>query len=505
MTGKFQPRLIARSASYHKWSPRDLLTPLFYYRKAMVLAFVLPCLLGGLAGMVAHTIYTAQARLLVLYGNEYVFRPADQQNGNTIVLDRDQIMQGELEILKSPALAEEVVEDVGATVLYPRMHGTLAQMRQNAITAFGRDLRVSVVPQSNVIELSLRNGDRDVALHALDVFVRQYIAYRADVFNRQMKTAPDVKRQEMSARLSDAEKKVVDFDLAHGISDIGQQFSVLLRRISDLGDEKTGIESEIRNLDAQVSTLDETLATLPKEVEIYAETGIGIRARSLTDRLAQLQIQEADVKGRYQDDFPLVQNITGQIAAMQQDLRKVPAREEDTRRTGINSVYNELFQQKVLLTSRATGLRAKQRVIVDDQTHLQDRVQELISLSGDRRKLQAERDILSASYRTIAQNAEETRLASVASREASANIRVVQPAEAALQGTSLRLPLTVAGVLLGAMLAAAVLALRIATQAVFVTVRDVERTLGLPVLAAVADRGHGRVWSKGPSPDRRPA
>ena len=57
-----------------------------------------------IAGVLAHTSYVAQARLLVLYGSDYVFHPGNRDTGSDITLDRNQIIQGELQILQSPAL-----------------------------------------------------------------------------------------------------------------------------------------------------------------------------------------------------------------------------------------------------------------------------------------------------------------------------------------------------------------------------------------------------------------
>ena len=61
-----------RSESFPGFSLRDLVTALFYYKRATLLAFVIPVMLGILAGLLAHTSYVAQARLLVLYGSDYV-------------------------------------------------------------------------------------------------------------------------------------------------------------------------------------------------------------------------------------------------------------------------------------------------------------------------------------------------------------------------------------------------------------------------------------------------
>lgn len=488
MTKTFPSYLIAQSASYHKWSLRDILASVFYYKKTMLIAFCIPFVMGVFAALSAHTNYSAHAQLLILYGNEYVFHPADQQNGGSIALDRNQIMEGEQGILNSPVLIQEVIEDVGLKYVYPRIKGQQQETMERAVLRFGRDLQVSVVPQSNIIELKLRNANRDVAAKTLAVFIKHYLNYRAQVFSQSTNDVPDGKRQQLAARVKEAEAKLVSFDLEHNIGDLPQQISLLLRQISDLDDEQTGIDSEIGNLDSQVEVLKHALSTLPPIVELYAETDASKRAEDLATRLVQLKIQRADVQGRYKADFPLLQDIDRQISALKQDVSREQPREKKTVRMGVNTIYSELQQQNILLTSRAQGLHAKRQTVVDGEERLNKRLRELVSLSGDARRLQDERDILSASYKTIAQNVEETRLEAVATEQNSMNIRIVHPSEASPNGVSLRLPIFVLSIVVGILSAAALLALRISTQRIFITVKDVENTLGLPVLAAIPNK-----------------
>lgn len=488
MTKAFPSYLIAQSASYHKWSLRDILASFFYYQKTMCLAFVIPCILGLFAAFSAHTNYTARARLLILYGNEYIFHPADQQNGGSIALDRNQIMEGEQGILNSPLLVQEVIDDIGVKNIYPGIKGRQEEVREKAVARFGRDLRISVVPQSNIIELTLRNVNRDVAVKALSVFIDHYLNYRAKVFSQRTGGVADVKRHHLADRVKDAENQLVAFNLDHGISDLPQQISLLLRQSSDLNDEKTGIDSEIGNLDAQIDVLKHALLVLPKIVELYAETDVSKRAEDLANRLVQLKIQRADIQGRYKNDFPLLQDIDRQIIALKHDLEREHPRERTTTRTGVNTIYSELQQQNILLTSRAIGLRAKRTTVIEGEARLNSRVHELVSLSGELHRLQDERDILSASYKTIAKNVEEARLEALATEQSSMNVRIVHPAEAPPNGVSLRLPIFVFSIIVGIVLSAALLALRISMQSIFITVKDVENSLGLPVLAAVPDK-----------------
>ncbi len=81
----------------------------------------------------------------MLYGSEYVFHPGNRDTGNDITLDRNQIIQGELQILQSPALAAEVLQAVGPDTVYPGVAKGDAPLRA-AMGRFASDLVVDQHP-----------------------------------------------------------------------------------------------------------------------------------------------------------------------------------------------------------------------------------------------------------------------------------------------------------------------------------------------------------------------
>ncbi|MBB2187598.1 GumC family protein [Gluconacetobacter liquefaciens] len=484
MKEPFQLRLTSRSMSYAQHSLRDILAAVFYYKRSILIAALIPVVLSIMATVTAHRIYTAQARLLILYGGEYVFHPLGQETGGDVAMDRNQIIQGELEILQSPALAEQVIQDVGVRRLYPDLPST-RQGEQQAASRLLRDLRVDAIPQSNILELSLRNQKRQIALDTLDTIIHDYIIYHGQIFTANRDSGPAKLVAQMAARLNAAEDKLVAFSVAHNISDLPQQTSIILRRTGELSDEQTNIISETDNLDAQIKSLESTLSSTPSRIELYSETDVGQSRKTMQDRLARLQIQLADARQRYQDTFPLVVDIQHQINDIKQQIEHAAPREVNVKRSGINNVYDELNQQRILLTSRMAGLRAKRVAIDAEKSALQRRLVELTNLSGQYRNLQTTRDSLTESYRTLENNVEASTIGSSLAQLASANIRVVHPPNASMHGSTLRLPILATGLLLGMIAAVGTLAFLVSTQKIFVTVRDVEHGLHLPVLLSI--------------------
>ncbi len=73
-------------------------------------------------------------------------------------------------------------------------------------------------------------------------------------------------------------------------------------------------------------------------------------------------------------------------------------------------------------------------------------------------------------------------------RTRAANVRIVQPPEPPAHGSSLRTLVAAAGLVFGVVAACATLVIKIATRQIFLTIRDAERALDLPVVVSVTDR-----------------
>ena len=494
-----------RSGSFPVFSLRDLVTALFYYKRVTFFAFIIPCILGVLAGFLAHTSYTAQARLLVLYGSDYVFHPGNRDTGSDITLDRNQIIQGELQILLSPALASETLQAVGPDIVYPGLPHDDAGLR-TAVTRFANDFNATSVPQSNVIEMSLRNANRTVAVQVMKELISHYITYRSGIFDKPQPQGPDVERQQFADRLRKAEEALAQFGIDHGVSNLDEQITLQIHQKADNTNQQSLTAQQIDETAARVDTLRKQLATLPPTVQMFAESTRSQQSTGLTDSLVKLQMQRRDLTSRYQDDFPLVRDIDRQIAGVQAQLGRDPSREGNVTRLGRNTVYDDLRKEEITLSAQLQGLEAKQAQLVAEARRLQARSDELTGISRQYRDLQRTRDVLDQSYRSIARSSEETQLSDALERAGAANVRVVQPPDAPLAGRNQRSILMLGGVVLGVLSATAVFALLNATRQVFISVHDVERQLDLPVLLAVPLAGTARRPRPAPpQPARRTA
>ena len=154
---------------------RQLLTPAFYYRKRAIFAFLVPVLLALIAALLAQPVFVAESRLLILLGDDYVFQSGvNSQTPGQTFHDRSQIVHAEMEILGSRDLRLRTLSAVGLKRVYPSLAGSPNGMALAEIQ-LDKDLTVDNIPQSNVIELGLRNRDPHVAADTLNKLVELYI------------------------------------------------------------------------------------------------------------------------------------------------------------------------------------------------------------------------------------------------------------------------------------------------------------------------------------------
>lgn len=497
MNSAFDPGMAAIVPSRHQpqyragYTLRDLLTTVFYHRRAMLIAFVIPVLIGLAAALLATPAYVAQARLLILYGSEYFYRPAAGQPQASVALDRNEIVTGELQVLQSNALALDTLKSVGVDRVYPGTNAQDPAAMGRAAERMGHDLSLSSVAQSNVLELSFRSYDPVLAAEVLRTLIVRYLERRTAIFQHAPTQNATDEQKVFLARMQAAGDALAKFADQHAISNVDQQMTLLLQQQSLNRQEQDGANQALSEATAKLEALRQQIARLPPNLQTYAESDRSQQSAVLTDTLARLLVQRRDMSTKYQENSAAVQDVDRRTAAIQAQIAREPSRANSISRTGVNTVYQEARSQEITLRTQVPGLRAKVTELTANSAVIEARIKELTNATREYRDLARNRDLLDDIYRSYVRSNEEAQIADIAERSRAANIRVVQPPETPTAGTSPRRLLLLGGVLVGLIASVATLALLNAFTRVFVSVRDASVGLDLPVLAAVPLLGPG--------------
>ena len=148
-------------------SLRDLLHVLFKRKTQIILFFLATVCTVTVATFYMKPTYETTSQILVKIGRENLYVPTVPNSGNNPVvnINREEQLNSEIEILKSPSLAEAVVKKLGPTTIYQGLKNqkqsvlkTLYSKGQNqlspeqaAVLKLEKDLKAEAVKKSNVI------------------------------------------------------------------------------------------------------------------------------------------------------------------------------------------------------------------------------------------------------------------------------------------------------------------------------------------------------------------
>lgn len=460
---------------------RELLTPVFYYKRRALIAFLIPVILALVAALLAHKTYTAQSRLLILLGGEYVFKTTADA-GQAQVFDRPQIVHAEMEILGARSLREATLAKVGLARVYPNLARQPNGM-DLAVDAFEKDLTVNNVPTSNVVELSFRARDPKVSAEVLNTLVELYLARRVEVFNRGDSGQARAQRDVLARALAAAESRITDFSTRYGFGDYAQEFNAVQAQQSALQAQLQGVDQQIATRSARAVQLSAIKGSTPREVQVSTDHGRSAQLDALTQNLVALQAQRREAAEKYQDGYPLVADLDQRIANVQAQIRQAPAQQVSVERRGVNPVHQQIDTELADSQGDVAGLRNGRRALQVSLDQTNRRLAELVRIGPEYRELVRQRTLAEGAYDELMRSTAAAEVDNAIAKS-RANIKIVQPAEPPAKGKAGRLILLILGVAVGGAAAFATVVLSQATSEVMVTPGDVEDKLDIPVLAA---------------------
>jgi uncharacterized protein involved in exopolysaccharide biosynthesis len=361
-------------------------------------------LLAGIYTAFATPMYEATSLLLVKFGREYVYQDDVGVGGGQVVpRSRETLINSEIQILRSAAVIQSVVDEMGVATLYPALaEDPPADQPVESIAAgrFLTNLQVSAVENADVIQVSLRNANPEVTARAVNLLVDKFREAHLEAFGAPQATAF---LEEQFARSSEdlrkAEEALLAFQAEHPQFSLDNKDEILLR-------ERTEIQAALRDLENQIVAA--------------RQRGLnqGSAVPGAEEQLLRLRLEERKLLNTHNDDSRQVENVRREIALVEEFLRN-----EQSDMTGRQGA------ELALLLSRKGPLEERLAAVEAD-------VRSLPELSQRFRELQREVETVEGSHKQIAQRLEKARTSAEMDRQKIANISVIQPAYAPLEPVS---------------------------------------------------------------------
>jgi uncharacterized protein involved in exopolysaccharide biosynthesis len=473
------------AANPYDLTTRELLSILFRERLKLILVFLGLCALVIGYSYLLTPYYEATTRLLVKTGREFQTRSDPNQPVVAVPSStKQEIVNSEIQILTSRDLAQAVIARIGVDKLYP---GATADA---ALRDFQSDLKVAPVEQADVIDVSYKNRDHDIAVAALNALFELYQLKHAEMFADPRYKFLDVQTKQYQDQLDTVVKKEAEIRSAKSLFDVDAQRAKLL----DDRAATTSILEQLRSqsIDAhqRIDFLTNRLKTTPPLIPAGVAPADAVEQAK--GRLLDLQVKSQQLRNRYVGDVKPMQDTDAEIAR----LKEFVARSDPMNRKEW-SQRNSAYDDMVLALNRAMAdaapldqqieLREKQAQTID--ARLRD-LQEGATAIGD---LDRERRVLEELVHTYRTRYEEARMNEDLDRDRVVSISVIQHPDAPARPAGPRhLPFALAGILIGLVGAAGMLLYYLVFRETLITSESVERLIGLPVVASVAARPTGQ-------------
>lgn len=449
-----------------KPSLRDFLHIVFK-RKIQILGFFCATLFVViLVTVMWKPTYEASSQILVKVGRENVYLPATGDGSPVVRVDREEQINSEIEILKGRSLAEEVAKSIGPTAIYTDLrekkessaqkvgaNANLPEILVNEATQnLQEDLGIKGIKKSNVIEVSFKHHNPQMAARVVNDLVRFFLDRHLEVhkspgsykFFKEQSHAYKDKLMQTENRLHALKKE-------YEVTSLEQEFRLYLAQEANLKDElnKTIVqEAETRN---RVIEIRQQLSSTPKTISMGREVEQNpYLINTLEERLVELELKKTELSGKYTDENRLVRNVKGEIQLVRNKLKEQETKRYGKATFGLNTIHQRLQEQLYQNEADLKAFSAKKIAQTAQLADYRTKIENLNRIEMKLRQLQNQLEIDQKNYRLYLTKFEESRISNAMDAEKIVNVSVLEPATPPLKPVSPKISLNIAlGAFLG--------------------------------------------------------
>ena len=452
----------------------DLLLYLWRARLLMFLVFFLFVLIGLAVTQLFPAKAIARARVLVEMPPDISMSMRSGEAARIEIRPDAASAEAEVERARALAYAQAAISEVGAgRLLEPGIGGAFRQPADQlgpSAADFLDRLAVHAVPGSSAVELRFGHPHGDVAVDALDAYVRAYVSDRNELEPATLRGARQPDPGDSADTLEAVNAQILGFMDAYNVSNLDAEIAAADAALAVVSSAQIDARSALSGARGRARELEAELAKTDAEIELFVET-------VSTDRQAALASERDQMQARFGSDHPVVRELDAQIAI----AREAPAQvlSADRRRTGPNPVRQYLMREAATARAEVAALVRQGAALETQRLEAEQRRRALAALEPEWRALQRRLSALEAAPTTPAPQVE-------VEHDAGETVTVLEAAQL-LGGRRPGLHLAAWFAALGAIAALAAGLIRGWLAPGLPGAGAAERTLGLRVLASIRD------------------
>ena len=466
-------------------SMRDVLCVVFKHKVKILALFLCTALTVAIGTMRLPSIYRASTTVLFKRGE----RAKDLSISPTLLrLSQAEEINSEIEIVRSRPVMERVVRQLYLDRTRPHQEGPGMRERiqqwlglpartpgaterfESAVQRLQRAVGVEAVKKSNVIEIRYEGPDPQEAADIVNAVAEAYVDYHVRVHQSPKADGFFADQVAMArSRLDTLEQQLERFRRTEGVVSYPKQEEIMLEKLGAFDQALTEVRKNIISQRAKIERFRKLLADDPDALIPPSELGNDPVVAQLRTKLMDLELERTRLSERYTGHHQEVQRVEKEIQETRTALRR--------------EIEKALRMEETALKA----MEAEEQALASTVAHLSRRVGEWPTKERTMTRLNQDVEDRREIYSLLAKKWEESRIAESGDTRI-VNVRIVSPAAVPTHPIKPRRTLNVMlGMLVGGILGLGAAFLSEYMDHTFQTPDDVERHLGLPVLASMPE------------------
>lgn len=312
-------------------SLRETIELLLRHRVLVVALSCCSVLLATAVAMFQTPIYESTAVLLIKFGREMISRP-EIGDRETLVSQENEIVNVEIQILRSEAVIEETIKALTVERLYPGLYENPPEglpIDRLAAERFRRNFIVRAVPASDVLTVSFRHPDPELAADTVNALVEQFEKKHLETFSVRAEATRflDEKVASYDSQLEKLEQQVQAFRATHPAFSVDEPGSLLMQ-------QKSRLTSDLDRTREEIAVIRRRLAT-PSPVDTAERMSDRTELRSHLEEEKSLSAELGATQAELQN-----------LAALQKEYRQL-IREQDETEALYSTYFKKLAEARI--------------------------------------------------------------------------------------------------------------------------------------------------------------
>ncbi len=449
-------------------SLRDLVYVLFR-RKWVILGVVLSTVIPvTVYTLMIPSIYEAKSLVLVKPGRENIYvaavgAPAGERP-TTIVQRVNEIINSEIQILKSRILVRRVVEQLRVAGLFPNSlpKDSMAAHAEDeesvpledAVSRALRNLSVERVKGAEVMGVAFRSHDPEIAFNFVATLVNLYLERHLEVHQSgQSYDFFKAQSNQLEQELKTAARKLADFRKKYGIVSFDHLKALTLEQYTSVNAKKKDNDTAIKMTQTRIDKMKQDLAGISEHTYLgQSENADPPAIGNLKMRLAQLELEKTDLTHRYKPNNPNFLRVYEAIAQVSKMIEAEEEKFHGSVSTGLSATYQDVERELLVQEANLEAFHTKAAGIEKQSIEYGKELERLGRLEPSFRALKRAVSVNEQNYRLYLTKFEESRVSDAMDAAKMVSVTVLEPATVPLhpvpvnRGLNIFLSLCIAGV-----------------------------------------------------------